>query len=52
MTNELLCKAKCIDCWETLGDYNKLFKIPEEIMDRIVEHVKKGHGVQEIEILQ
>lgn len=43
-------KAKCIDCWEDLGDWQTPFAIPKEITQRISEHVKKGHSVQEIQI--
>jgi len=44
----MIVKAKCIDCWEDLGDYETLFKIPNDIHERIKQHIKKGHAVQEI----
>jgi predicted small metal-binding protein len=46
----VLVKAKCLECWETLGDYYTELKVPDEIQQRITEHAKKGHPIQEIEI--
>ena len=39
----MLVKAKCINCMETLGDYDPLFKIPDNILKIIIKHTSKGH---------
>ena len=44
----MIVKAKCIDCWEDLGDYETLFQIPKEIKQQIRKHMNQNHSVQEV----
>jgi len=46
----MIVKAQCIECWETLGDYDPLFKIPDDIQKRITDHSKRGHAIQVIQL--